>query len=147
MGARSFNSSSASSIVTESLPPESATATRSPSRIILKRVTASPTLRSSAFSSSKPPLYGERAAEPLLQWNYMANLYDLDPGPETPEVIRMIVEIPQNSANKYEYDGKLGVFRLDRPLYSPLHYPGDYGFVPGTIADDGDPLDVLTLMS
>jgi len=77
----------------------------------------------------------------------MTNLYDLDPGPESPEVIRMIVEIPKNSANKYEYDGKLGVFRLDRPLYSPLHYPGDYGFVPGTIADDGDPLDVLTMMS
>lgn len=59
----------------------------------------------------------------------------------------MIVEIPKNSSNKYEYDGKLGVFRLDRPLYSPLHYPGDYGFVPGTLADDGDPLDVLTMMS
>ena len=59
----------------------------------------------------------------------------------------MIVEIPKNSANKYEFDGKLGVFRLDRPLYSPLHYPGDYGFVPGTLAEDGDPLDVLVLMS
>jgi inorganic pyrophosphatase len=77
----------------------------------------------------------------------MANLYDLDPGLECPEIVRMIVEIPKNSANKYEYDGKLGVFRLDRPLYSPLHYPGDYGFVPGTLADDGDPLDVLTLVS
>jgi len=55
----------------------------------------------------------------------MINLYHLDPGPQIPEVIRMIVEIPKNSANKYEYDGKLGVFRLDRPLYSPLHYPGD----------------------
>ncbi len=77
----------------------------------------------------------------------MPNLYDLDPGPEMPEIIRMIVEIPKNSANKYEYDGKLGVFRLDRPLYSPLHYPGDYGFVPGTLAEDGDPLDVLTMMS
>lgn len=64
-----------------------------------------------------------------------------------PEVVRMIVEIPKNCANKYEYDGELGIFRLDRPLYSPLHYPGDYGFVPGTLADDGDPLDVLTLMS
>ena len=71
----------------------------------------------------------------------MTNLYDLDPGPESPEVIRMIVEIPKHSANKYEYDGKLGVFRLDRPLYSPLHYPGDYGFVPGTLAEDDDPLD------
>lgn len=57
----------------------------------------------------------------------------------------MIVEIPQNSANKYEYDGKLGLFRLDRALYSPMHYPGDYGFVPGTLADDGDPMDVLVL--
>jgi inorganic pyrophosphatase len=75
------------------------------------------------------------------------NLYDVDPGPNCPEVVRMIVEIPKNSANKYEYDGKLGVFRLDRPLYSPLHYPGDYGFVPGTLADDGDPLDVLVLVS
>ena len=43
----------------------------------------------------------------------------------------MIVEIPKNSTNKYEYDGKLGVFRLDRSLYSPMHYPGDYGFIPG----------------
>ncbi len=58
----------------------------------------------------------------------------------------MIVEIPKNSSNKYEYDGELGVFRLDRALYSPLHYPGDYGFVPGTLADDGDPLDVLAIV-
>ena len=77
----------------------------------------------------------------------MPNLYDLDPGPDCPEIIRMIVEIPKNSSNKYEYDGELGVFRLDRPLYSPLHYPGDYGFVPGTLAEDGDPLDVLVMMS
>jgi inorganic pyrophosphatase len=58
----------------------------------------------------------------------------------------MIVEIPKNSSNKYEYDGNLGVFRLDRALYSPLHYPGDYGFIPGTLAEDGDPLDILTLV-
>ena len=74
------------------------------------------------------------------------NLYDLDPGPDSPEIVRMIVEIPKNSSNKYEYDGKLGVFRLDRTLYSPLHYPGDYGFIPGTLAEDADPLDVLVLV-
>jgi inorganic pyrophosphatase len=73
-------------------------------------------------------------------------LYDIDPGPDSPEIVRMIVEIPQHSANKYEYDGNLGVFRLDRALYSPLHYPGDYGFIPGTLADDKDPLDVLVLV-
>ncbi len=72
-------------------------------------------------------------------------LYDIDPGPDTPEIVRMIVEIPKNSSNKYEYDGNLGVFRLDRALYSPLHYPGDYGFIPGTLAEDRDPLDVLVI--
>ena len=74
------------------------------------------------------------------------SLYDMDPGTDCPEIVRMIVEIPKNSGNKYEYDGKLGVFRLDRALYSPMHYPGDYGFIPGTRADDGDPLDVLALV-
>ncbi len=59
----------------------------------------------------------------------------------------MIVEIPKNSANKYEYDGKLGLFRLDRSLYSSVHYPGDYGFIPGTLAEDNDPLDILTLVT
>jgi inorganic pyrophosphatase len=73
-------------------------------------------------------------------------LYDLNPGPDCPEIVRMIVEIPKNSSNKYEYDGELGVFRLDRALYSPLHYPGDYGFIPGTLAEDKDPLDVLVLV-
>src|SRR6476469_4509406 len=58
----------------------------------------------------------------------------------------MIVEIPKNCGNKYEYDGQLGVFRLDRALYSPMHYPGDYGFIPGTLAEDADPLDVLVLV-
>ena len=73
-------------------------------------------------------------------------LYDLDPGPECPEIVRMIVEIPKGSTNKYEYDGELGMFRLDRALYSPMHYPGDYGFIPGTLAEDNDPLDVLVLV-
>lgn len=73
-------------------------------------------------------------------------MYDIDPGPDIPELVRMIVEIPKNSANKYEYDGNLGAFRLDRALYSPMHYPGDYGFIPGTLAEDGDPLDVLVLV-
>ena len=76
----------------------------------------------------------------------MNRLYDLDPGADSPEIVRMIVEIPQHSANKYEYDGNLGVFRLDRALYSPLHYPGDYGFIPSTLGLDNDPLDILVLV-
>ena len=77
----------------------------------------------------------------------LTSLYDLDPGPNSPEIIRVIVEIPKNSTNKYEYDGKLGVFRLDRALYSPMHYPGDYGFLPRTLAGDDDPLDILVAMT
>lgn len=57
----------------------------------------------------------------------------------------MVVEIPKNSMHKIEYSAELGLFRLDRTLYSAMHFPGDYGFVPGTIADDGDPLDVLVI--
>jgi len=75
------------------------------------------------------------------------SLYDMDPGEEMPEIVRMIVEIPKNSSNKFEYDAKYGVFRLDRTLYSSVHYPGDYGFIPGTLAEDNDPLDILTLVT
>lgn len=74
------------------------------------------------------------------------SLYDLDPGEKFPQLVRMVVEIPKNSTNKYEYDAGLNLFRLDRALYSPVHYPGDYGFIPGTLADDGDPADVVVLV-
>jgi inorganic pyrophosphatase len=74
------------------------------------------------------------------------SLYDLDPGPAAPDVVRMVVEIPKGSSHKYEYSKELGAFRLDRVLYSPVHYPGDYGFIPGTFASDGDPLDALVLV-
>jgi inorganic pyrophosphatase len=73
-------------------------------------------------------------------------LYDIDPGNDCPEIVRAIIEIPKNSVNKYEYDGELELFRLDRALYSPMHYPGDYGFIPGTLAEDGDPLDIIVLV-
>lgn len=56
------------------------------------------------------------------------------------------IEIPRGSRNKYEYDHERGVFRLDRVLYSSVHYPTDYGFLPGTLAGDGDPLDVLVIV-
>ena len=72
---------------------------------------------------------------------------DIPIGTLAPEVLNVVVEIPRGSVNKYEYDIELNVFRLDRTLYSPMHYPGDYGFVPGTMAADGDPLDVLVLVS
>ncbi|MHB1004167.1 MAG: inorganic diphosphatase [Chloroflexota bacterium] len=59
--------------------------------------------------------------------------------------IEVIVEIPRGSRNKYEYDDERGLIRLDRVLYSSVHYPTDYGMVPNTLAPDGDHLDVLIL--
>ncbi|HET6946353.1 MAG TPA: inorganic diphosphatase [bacterium] len=58
-------------------------------------------------------------------------------------IVDALVEIPKGSRNKFELDPSSGRLRLDRVLYSPLHYPADYGFIPGTLAEDGDHLDVL----
>jgi inorganic pyrophosphatase len=59
----------------------------------------------------------------------------------------VFVEIPTGSRNKYEYDEELGGLVLDRRLFTAMAYPGDYGFVEGTLAEDGDPLDALVLVS
>ncbi len=76
----------------------------------------------------------------------MQNLWrELRPGPKVPELVYTIVEIPKGSRNKYEYNKENGVIVLDRVLYSSLHYPGDYGLIPHTFYDDGDPLDILVM--
>ena len=59
----------------------------------------------------------------------------------------MLVEVQSGSANKYEWDAQSGLLKLDRVLHGALHYPGDYGFIPETLADDGDPLDGVVLSS
>jgi inorganic pyrophosphatase len=70
---------------------------------------------------------------------------ELPPGPRAPEVVYCIVEIPKGSRNKYEYQEDTGVIKLDRVLYSSMHYPGDYGLIPRTFCEDGDPLDILVM--
>ncbi len=57
----------------------------------------------------------------------------------------VVIEISKGSKNKYELDKETGLLKLDRVLYSAVHYPADYGFIPRTFCDDGDPLDVLVL--
>lgn len=68
-------------------------------------------------------------------------------GSDAPNVVNAIIEIPRGSTNKYEVDAETGIIRLDRVLYSPLFYPFDYGYIPQTHYLDGDPLDVLVLLS
>jgi inorganic pyrophosphatase len=70
-------------------------------------------------------------------------LHDIDPG--TKEEMNVIIEIPKDSHNKYEIDKKTGLIKLDRANYSSAAYPFDYGFVPQTLWDDGDALDVIVL--
>jgi len=62
-----------------------------------------------------------------------------------PEKFMAVIEIPKGGKQKYEMDKATGMLRLDRILYTSTHYPANYGFIPRTLADDGDPLDVLVL--
>ena len=64
----------------------------------------------------------------------------------TEYTIDVLVEIPRGSRNKYEFDRRRGVIKLDRVLYSSVHYPTDYGFIPQTLSPDGDELDVLVMV-
>jgi inorganic pyrophosphatase len=73
--------------------------------------------------------------------------HDIPTGPNVPDTLTAIIEIPRHERNKYELDKELGLLRLDRVLYSAVRYPGDYGFLPRTLAEDGDPLDVLVIMT
>lgn len=73
--------------------------------------------------------------------------HDIQPKLITPENFTAVIEIPRGSKKKYELDKDSGLLRLDRILYTSTHYPANYGFIPRTFADDGDPLDVLVLCS
>lgn len=68
------------------------------------------------------------------------------PAQPKPGVVNVLIEIAGGSQNKYEYDKDLQAFALDRVLYSSVKYPYDYGFIPNTLADDGDPLDGMVIM-
>lgn len=78
----------------------------------------------------------------------MSNIWhDIDPKRITPQDFIAVVEIPKGSKNKYELDKATGLIILDRVLYTSTHYPANYGFIPRSYGDDGDPLDVLVLCS
>ena len=73
--------------------------------------------------------------------------HDISPEEIKPDNFATVIEIPKGSSCKYELDKTTGMLRLDRVLYTATHYPANYGFIPRTFADDGDPLDVLVLCS
>src|ERR1700739_512159 len=69
--------------------------------------------------------------------------HDISPGDKLPREFYSVIEIPSGSSVKYEIDKESGLIKLDRVLYSAVYYPANYGLVPQTLAEDGDPLDVL----
>src|SRR3974390_1785916 len=69
--------------------------------------------------------------------------HDISPGEGLPEEFSVVIEIPFGSSVKYELDKQSGLIKLDRVLYSAVYYPANYGFIPQTLAEDDDPLDVL----
>lgn len=71
--------------------------------------------------------------------------HDINPNRITPDIFDSLIEIPNGCKAKYELDKDTGLLRLDRMLYTSTVYPANYGFIPLTLADDGDPLDVLVL--
>jgi inorganic pyrophosphatase len=71
--------------------------------------------------------------------------HDVTPGENLPREFTAVVEIPMGSSVKYELDKETGLLKLDRILYSAVYYPANYGFIPQTLAEDDDPLDVLVL--
>lgn len=71
--------------------------------------------------------------------------HELSLGDKVPELFPAVVEVPKGSKNKYELDKQSGLIRVDRVLFSSIHYPANYGFIPRTYCDDNDPLDVLIL--
>src|ERR1700712_357874 len=68
-------------------------------------------------------------------------------GDKCPAIVNALIEIPEGSKCKYEIDKKTGLLKLDRVIYSSFHYPVNYGFIPQTLGEDGDPLDILVMCS
>ncbi|GAA0148491.1 pyrophosphatase [Lithospermum erythrorhizon] len=95
----------------------------------------------------KAPRLNERILSSLSKRSVAAHRWhDLEIGPEAPHIVNCVVEITKGSKVKYELDKKTGMIKVDRVLYSSVVYPHNYGFIPRTLCEDNDPLDVLVLM-
>jgi inorganic pyrophosphatase len=85
-------------------------------------------------------------APPVAEHLHMTHAWhDISPGEQVPLEFYSVIEIPSGSSVKYELDKPSGLIKVDRMLYSAVYYPANYGFIPQTLAEDGDPLDVLVL--
>ncbi|OIW01647.1 hypothetical protein TanjilG_18218 [Lupinus angustifolius] len=99
-----------------------------------------------SHNTSHPPL-NERILSSMTRRSVAAHpWHDLEIGPEAPKIFNCVIEIGKGSKVKYELDKKTGLIMVDRVLYSSVVYPHNYGFIPRTICEDSDPIDVLVIM-
>ncbi|KAK2981959.1 hypothetical protein RJ640_019179 [Escallonia rubra] len=98
-------------------------------------------------SNRRAPRLNERILSSLSRRSVAAHpWHDLEIGPGAPQIVNVVIEITKGSKVKYELDKKTGLIKVDRILYSSVVYPHNYGFVPRTLCEDNDPIDVLVLM-
>ncbi|XP_048566608.1 soluble inorganic pyrophosphatase 4-like [Triticum urartu] len=96
---------------------------------------------------TKTPALNERILSSITRRSVAAHpWHDLEIGPDAPTIFNCVIEIPKGSKVKYELDKKTGLIKVDRVLYSSVVYPHNYGFIPRTLCDDSDPIDVLVIM-
>ncbi|KAF5815852.1 putative inorganic diphosphatase [Helianthus annuus] len=99
------------------------------------------------MAAKSAPRLNERILSTLSKRSAAAHSWhDIDIGPEAPQIFNVVVEIPKGSKVKYELDKKTGLIKVDRVLYSSVVYPHNYGFIPRTLCEDNDPMDVLVIM-
>nr|XP_027101537.1 soluble inorganic pyrophosphatase 1-like [Coffea arabica] len=95
----------------------------------------------------RAPRLNERILSSLSRRSVAAHpWHDLEIGPGAPQIFNVVIEITKGSKVKYELDKKTGLIKVDRILYSSVVYPHNYGFIPRTLCEDNDPMDVLVLM-
>ncbi|CAN6326452.1 unnamed protein product, partial [Urochloa humidicola] len=100
-----------------------------------------------AGTFQKVPALNERILSSMSRRSVAAHpWHDLEIGPGAPTIFNCVIEIPRGSKVKYELDKKTGLIKVDRVLYSSVVYPHNYGFIPRTLCEDSDPLDVLVIM-
>jgi len=120
-------------------PEELAAAARFVSEHGLPAFCASYSTATNFFTSTSSKRKQAKSNNMIHPW------HDVTPGENLPQEFMSVIEIPMGSSIKYELDKETGLLRLDRILYSAVYYPANYGFIPQTLAEDDDPLDVLVL--
>ncbi|TVU18257.1 hypothetical protein EJB05_34346 [Eragrostis curvula] len=143
----SFLSFLSSPLLTQPSARSARSESRIPTTSVVSMAPAVEAVKKSTGSFQKVPALNERILSSMSRRSIAAHpWHDLEIGPDAPTIFNCVIEIPRGSKVKYELDKKTGLIKVDRVLYSSVVYPHNYGFIPRTLCEDSDPLDVLVIM-